>query len=174
VYSAELAGELCGYLAQGMSLRKACAKKGMPGMTTVFMWLSLSNKQLWRDDFREQYARAKQESADMMAEQILDIANTPTKGKVTITKTIMDKDGKPVTTIEVREDDMLGHRRLQIDTRKFLMAKMKPKIYGDKMDLTTDGEKIEVGRGMSIEEINAVLARAEKERKEAENNSPSE
>jgi hypothetical protein len=168
IYTAELAGELCSYLAQGMSLRKACAKKGMPGITTVFMWLSLSNGELWRDDFREQYARAKQEAADMMAEEILDIANKPTKGKVVITKTSKDKDGNEVTTTEVREDDMLGHRRLQIDTRKFLMAKMKPKIYGDKMDLTTDGEKIEIGRGMSIEEINAILARAEQERKDEE------
>lgn len=165
VYSAELAAEFCNYLGRGMSMRTACKQKGMPGMTTVFMWLSLSNKELWADDFREQYARAKQESADMMAEEILDISNTPLKGKVVVTRTTTDKEGKSVTVTEEREDDMLGHRRLQVDTRKFLMAKMKPKIYGDKMDLTTDGEKIEIGRGMSIEEINAILDRAEAERK---------
>lgn len=166
-YSLELATELCDYLASGMSLNSACKQKNMPHKVTVFRWLSLSNEELWANDFRNQYARAKQESADMMAEEILEIANTPSRGKVTITRTTKDKDGNEVTVTEVREDDMLGHRRLQVDTRKFLMAKMKPKIYGDKMDLTTDGEKIEIGRGMSIEEINAVLDRAEKERKEA-------
>lgn len=33
--------------------------------------------------------------------------------------------------------------RLRVDTRKFLMAKMKPKKYGDKVDLTSGGEKIQ-------------------------------
>lgn len=167
-YSAELAAEFCAYLSRGMSLRTACKQKGMPGITTIFRWLSLSNAELWRDDFREQYARAKQEAADMLAEDILDIANTPLVGQVTVTKTTKDKDGNDVTVTETRNEDMLGHRRLQIDTRKFLMAKMKPKVYGDKMDLTSDGEKLEIGRGMSIEEINAVLARAEAERKAEE------
>jgi len=170
IYSLELATELCGYLAMGESLRTACARKGMPSVKTVFLWLSESNEELWRDDFLHQYTRAKQEAADAMAEEILDISNTPTKGKVTVTRTSKDKDGNEVTVTEVREDDMLGHRRLQIDTRKFLMAKMKPKIYGDKMDLTTDGEKIEIGRGMSIEEINAILARAEAEKAEEAKN----
>lgn len=171
-YSAELAAELCSYLASGISLNSTCRKKGMPSKNTVFRWLSLSNEELWRDDFRDQYARAKQESADMMAEEILDISNTPSKGKVTTTRTTTDKDGNSVTVVEVREDDRLGHRRLQVDTRKFLMAKMKPKIYGDKMDLTTDGEKIEIGRGMSIEEINAILARAEAEKAEESKTTP--
>lgn len=166
IYSAELATTLCDYLARGESLRTACAHKGMPDVKTVFNWFSESNKELWRNDFLQQYTRAKQEAADMLAEQILDISNTPAKGKVTTTRTTTDKDGNAVTITEVREDDMLGHRRLQVDTRKFLMAKMKPKIYGDKFDVTSDGEKIEVGRGMTIEEINAILDRAEKERRE--------
>lgn len=149
VYTLELATQLCDYLSQGMSLYTACKQNGMPGKVTVFRWLSLSNEELWANDFRNQYARAKQEAADMMAEQILDIADE---------------------AIEATADNKLLNARIQrnrlrIDTRKFLMAKMKPKIYGDKMDLTTDGEKIEIGRGMSIEEITAILDRAEAERK---------
>lgn len=161
-YSAELAAEFCNYLAQGMSMRKACKQKNMPAMTTVFRWLSESNTELWANDFREQYARAKQESADAMAEDILDISDEKVKYL---------GDGKPNTA-------EIARNRLRVDTRKFLMAKMKPKIYGDKMDLTTDGEKIEIGRGMSIEEIQAILDRAEAEKKteaaNAEKTSPSE
>lgn len=152
IYSLELATQLCDYLSNGMSLRKACAKPGMPAKAQVFKWLSLSNEELWRDDFRDQYARAKQESADAMADELLDIAEEPL---------LKDDNGKLVNAA-------IQRNKLRIDTRKFLMAKMKPKIYGDKMDLTTDGEKIEIGRGMSIEEITAILERAEQERKEAE------
>ena len=35
---------------------------------------------------------------------------------------------------------MLGHRKLQIDTRKWMLSKMLPKIYGDKLELTGDKE----------------------------------
>lgn len=155
IYTPELAAELCAYLAMGESLRTVCAREGIPGMTTVFRWLGASNVEPWAPDFREQYARAKEEAADAMAEEILYISDNTEVGEIVVTKP--DKSGKMVT--ETRKEDMLGHRRLQVDTRKFLMAKMKPKRYGDKLDLTSDGEKI--GRGMSLEEINAVLARAE-------------
>jgi hypothetical protein len=155
------------YLAMGESLRTACAREGMPGMTTVFRWLGASNTEPWAQDFREQYARAKEEAADAMAEEILYISDNTVEGEIVVTKP--DKSGKMVT--ETRKEDMLGHRRLQVDTRKFLMAKMKPKRYGDKLDLTSGGDKIE--RGMSLEEINAVLARAEADKaKETADNTP--
>lgn len=97
-----------------------------------------------------------------MAEEILYISDNTEEGETIVEK--LDKDGNAYT--ETRTGDMLGHRKLQIDTRKFLMAKMKPKRYGDKLDLTSGGEKLE--RGTSLEEINAILARAAAE--EAERN----
>lgn len=136
IYTPELAAELCYYLSMGESLRTACKHKGMPTVKTVFLWLSASNKAEWRDDFLQQYTRAKEEAADAMAEEILYIADTPKHGVEKVTK------ANGVT--EIKEGDMLGHRRLQIDTRKFIMAKMKPKKYGDKVDLTSGGEKIGV------------------------------
>lgn len=153
IYSAELAATLCNYLSRGMSLRTACKQPGMPNVSTVFLWFSESNKELWRQDFIDQYTRAKQEAADAMAEDILDIADAPL---------LKDDDAKLVNAA-------IQRNRLRIDTRKFLMAKMKPKVYGDKFDVTSDGEKIEIGRGMGIEEITAILERAEKERNEAGN-----
>jgi hypothetical protein len=56
--------------------------------------------------------------------------------------------------------------RLKIDVIKWQLGKEEPKKYGDKLDLTSDGEKI--GRGMTLEEINAVLARAEQEQETAD------
>jgi hypothetical protein len=37
---------------------------------------------------------------------------------------------------------MIAHRKLKIETRLKLLSKWNPKKYGDKMDVTTDGEKI--------------------------------
>ena len=37
------------------------------------------------------------------------------------------------------------HRdKLRTDVRKWMLSKMVPKKYGDKLDLTSEGEKIEV------------------------------
>lgn len=127
-YTKELADLICEQLADGKSMRTVCRQEGMPSMSTVFKWL--------REDlaFSQQYEKAKEESSDAMAEDLLDIADTPVMGEI---KTI-----KPDGTIEIKQDEMLGHRRLQVDTRKWLMSKMKPKKYGDKLDMTTNGKDL--------------------------------
>lgn len=140
VYDPDVAAELFAYLSMGEPLRTACAHDNMPGLSTIFRWLSKSNEAEWADDFREQYARAKEEAADAMAEEILYIADNPQVGEIIVTKP--NKKGKMVT--ETRKEDMLGHRRLQIDSRKWLASKLKPKKYGDKLDVTSDGDKLGV------------------------------
>lgn len=66
--------------------------------------------------FSNQYAIAKEAQADTLADDMEDIA----------------RDNK----IEVKR------ARLIIDTRKWTASKLKPKKYGDKIDVTTDGDKI--------------------------------
>lgn len=125
-YTPEKADVICARLAQGESLRSVCRDEQMPDCATVFAWMRKF------PEFLKQYARAKEESADAMAEDILDIADTPQIGSVTKTKA----DG----SIETREGDMIEHRRLQVDARKWLASKLKPKKYGDRVDLTnSDG-----------------------------------
>lgn len=127
-YTQELADKICEELALGKSMRTVTEPEDMPAMSSVFKWLR-ENKQ-----FSEQYEIAKQESADAMAEELLYISDTPVMGEI---KTI-----KANGDIEIKQDEMLGHRRLQVDSRKWLMSKMKPKKYGDKIDVTSGGEKI--------------------------------
>ncbi len=130
IFTQELADKICEQLADGKSMRTVCKQEDMPAMSSVFKWLRE------HDGFSEQYAKAKDESADAMAEDLLDIADTPVMGEI---KTI-----KPDGSVEIKQDEMLGHRRLQVDARKWLMAKMKPKKYGEKLDMTSDGEKLGV------------------------------
>ncbi|NKJ03465.1 hypothetical protein FHT29_000410 [Rhizobium sp. SG741] len=74
------------------------------------------------------YARAREAQADALFDEILDIANTPITGE----KTKVDKDGN---VIEMTKADMIEHRRLQIDARKWMAGKLRPKVYGDKLDI---------------------------------------
>ncbi|PAQ09731.1 terminase small subunit protein [Mesorhizobium temperatum] len=126
-FTQEIADAICEKLADGRSLRSICEADDMPHVATVCRWLADER----RAEFREQYVRAREIQADALFEQALDIADTPVEG----IKTKVTSDGK---TEEMR-GDMIEHRRLQVETRKWMVGKMAPKKYGDKLALT-DGE----------------------------------
>jgi hypothetical protein len=83
------------------------------------------------EELRAQYAHAKEIAAEMLFDRMLEIAENPQEGQ-----TIQDgPNGVTITSA-----DMLGHRRLLIDTIKWRLSKEAPKKYGDKLDLTS-GDK---------------------------------
>ena len=120
-FSQELFDRICERIAGGESLRTICADEDMPSQVSVFKWLGKS------DDLAKQYARARELQADAIFDEVLHIANTPVVGE----KRKINADG----TIEVTEGDMIEHRRLQIDARKWMAGKLRPKVYGDKLEL---------------------------------------
>ena len=99
-YTPELADRICEQLADGLSMRKICEADDMPAKRTIFNWLRTN------EEFLHQYERAKEESADSMTDEMLDIADGQEGG-------------------EVQRD------RLRVDTRKWVASKLKPKKYGD-------------------------------------------
>lgn len=125
-FTQEIADAICDQLASGKSLTSICKSEDMPGTSTVFRWLAA------HADFRDMYARAREAQADALFDETLDIADTPVTGE----KTKIDKDGN---VIEMTKADMIEHRRLQIDTRKWVAAKLRPKVYGDKLDVDLTG-----------------------------------
>lgn len=123
-YSDELAADILDRIAAGQSLRGICFMEGMPCQTTVYRWLRE------KPDFQQNYARARELQADTLFDEILSIADTPVEGERV-------KKGDDGATEIVRED-MLGHRRLQIDARKWMAGKLRPKVYGDKHLIGSD------------------------------------
>lgn len=99
----------------------------MPDLRTVMRWLAD------KEDFRHQYAQAKEDQADTLAEDILHIADTPLQGETR-------KLGPNGNVVETRQAEMTEHRKLQIDARKWIAARLKPKKYGDKVDHTHGGD----------------------------------
>lgn len=120
-YTQELANTICSRLAEGMSLRTVCNAEEMPDKSTVFRWLE-TNK-----EFRDQYARAKEESADALVEEILDIADDGSNDWMEVHK------GEQVSWIE--NGEALGRSRLRVDARKWVASKLKAKKYGDKLGI---------------------------------------
>ena len=96
----------------------------------------------WRQDDQEiaaQFDEARDLGYDAIAAQCVNIADTPQLGVIEKLELITDKDGgsKMVVT-ERRNEDMLGHRKLQIETRLKLLAKWDPRRYGDKVQHSND------------------------------------
>lgn len=122
IYTDAMADAICERLAEGESLRSICRDEDMPHAATVCRWLAAN------EVFREQYARAREMQADALFDEALDIADTPVEGVKT--KTL------PSGSTETTTGDMIEHRRLQVETRKWMVGKLAPKKYGDKIDLT--------------------------------------
>lgn len=126
VYTEALGDYICNELVSGRSLRSICTDDGVPPVGTVLRWLA----QDLHVGFREQYAKARELQADALFDETLQIADTPVIGR----KVKIDKDGDE----EVTEEDMIAHRRLQIDVRKWIAGKLRPKVYGEKTVLAGD------------------------------------
>lgn len=99
-FTQEIADYLCGEIARGRSLRKIVEDSGMPGETTVRRWLSDN------EDFRRQYARARMDQADSLADEALDITRA----------------AKPEDAAVVR---------VRLDALRWYAGKVHPKVYGD-------------------------------------------
>ena len=119
--SQEIRDLICEQLADGKSLREVCRQDGMPSVWSFLRAVEADAA------LAQQYARAKETGIEALAADTLAIANTPMLGVIRTVKA----DG----SIEEKQADMIEHRRLQVDTRKWLLSKLAPKKYGDKLEL---------------------------------------
>lgn len=138
VYDPKVGDEICERLTNGESLRRISADSHIPAASTIFKWL------IANEGFAEQYARAREAQADTLADEIIDIADDTTHD------TRKGKDGE-----EIPNNEWITRSRLRVDARRWVAAKLKPKKYGDKLDLTSGGEKL----GLAVE-IEAARKRA--------------
>lgn len=106
-YTDALADHICDRISNGESLAAICRDESMPNPSTIYRWLVAD------ETFCNMYTRAREEQAETLADQIIQISDTC---------------------------DDVQRGRLQVDARKWVAAKLKPRKYGDKIDLTsTDG-----------------------------------
>lgn len=81
------------------------------------------------------YTRAREDQADFLADEILEIAGKELKTEIEF----IGDQGSSTTT-----QDNVQRSRLMIETRKWLAMKLKPKKYGDKLDIEMQNKIITV------------------------------
>lgn len=125
-FSEGIARQIIELTAEGKSTIEIGRMPGMPHRVTMFRWMRENS------EFQTAWLLAKQVSAEMMAEDMLLIADDGTND------TYYDSVTKTYRT----DFDVVQRSRLRVDTRKFLLAKLLPKKYGDKLDLSADGNAL--------------------------------
>lgn len=99
-YSLDIVAEVCAQMAEGKALKDICAQPGMPSRPAWYKWMAEHAEVV------DMYARAREQRADLMADEVISIADT-------------------------EEDPQKA--RVRVDARKWAAAKMNPKQYGEKV-----------------------------------------
>ena len=125
-YNREVCIRLCQEISTTTrSLKLICEQNStFPKPTTIYRWLSEY------EEFREMYAKAKDDQVQLMADQLLEISDTPQLGEI-VTVAGTGKKRKR----ERKTADMIEHRRLQVETRKWLLSKLRPRQYGERIEV---------------------------------------
>ena len=120
---------VCDQLATGRALSRILREdEGLCNPSTLLDWQEKD------DDVARKVTRARELGVATLLDETLKIADTHEKGIVRIIK--------PDGTVEEREEDMLGHRKLRIHARHEYARMIAPRKYGPKLDVTSGGEKL--------------------------------
>lgn len=107
-------------LAAGDSIAEICRNQEAPSQDTVYKWVLEGGR------FAEMYAQARQIQAERLFDELLRISDQLDE---------VGPDGK-------RDRAAIDRARLMIDTRKWILAKMLPKKYGDLSKLEISGNPL--------------------------------
>jgi hypothetical protein len=93
-----------------------------PPKSSIIDWMRQS------DELAELYARAKAAQADHIFDDILEIADAQDDDE------IITEDGKRLCN-----NEFVQRSKLRVDARKWVVAKLAPRKYGDKLEVEHSG-----------------------------------
>lgn len=108
-----------GMVRDGTPARRSCTACGVP-MSVFYTWLEAD------PELVAAYEKARKMLYNHWAEDLIEIADTPREALIEK----MKHDG-----FEITRKDAIEHRRMQIDTRKWLLSKLEAGKYGDKVQV---------------------------------------
>lgn len=102
-------------MRSGLSAFKACEAEGVP-QSTFNIWLGMDA------ELAAEYARAREDLIERIANDVMELSDQDVG---------LQPDGK-------KDWAAVQKQRLQVDTRKWLLSKLAPKKYGEKLELSGD------------------------------------
>lgn len=120
-------------LAEGLSLRKASARHQISPQT--FLRAVAASPAL-----AEHYDRARVALIDRLADEVLELADAPV----------------PVLDNGATDNALVRQRQLQVDTRKWFLSKLAPKVYGDRLDVQVSDTRISISGALAAAQARLV------------------
>jgi len=152
-------------LQDGMSLTLACSLvPDAPSSSQILDWVATEPA------LAEQYTLAREAGYQLIADDILSISD---ENYTMVEEDVLDEAGAPLLDAEGRRlqrrikvplsSEGIQRNRLRVDSRKWMLSKMLPKVYGDKIhtELTgSNGGPIQLAavdlKSLSDEEIESM------------------
>ena len=134
---------ICQRIIEGEAVRNILKDKDMPSMKTFWDWLDKD------EDLVKQYARAKELYAERMFEDIILISDG------TGDDILVDEDGKEQVNWNVIQRD-----KLRSDNRKWVLSKLNPKKYGDRLQLDQNKKDIPITEEELLKELEKIERRS--------------
>lgn len=113
-------------MRDGLSAYKSCVAAGVP-QSTFSRWMDDDA------DLAEEYARAREDLIDRMANEVMELSDSDVG---------LLPDGK-------KDWAAVQKHKLQVDTRKWLLSKLAPKKFGEKLELSGD-DKNPLAMGITV------------------------
>lgn len=126
-FTDEIFDTICGRLENGEVLRAICNDDAMPDRSTVLRWIAND------DGKRRRYDAARQACVEFWSDEIIQIATDGSRD------TITDEKGRARC-----DHEWVARSRLRIDTIKFLMTKINPLKWGDKLPEAAAARQMEI------------------------------
>ena len=129
----EIALQILDSMAGGKSMRQSCLNAGI-GASTWLDWCAADR------DLDERYARARLSLLDAMVDQIITLADSPVA----------------VLDTGATDPGLVRQRQLQIDARRWILSKLAPRIYGDKLDVSVSDTRISISGALAAAQARLV------------------
>jgi hypothetical protein len=107
IFKQSTADLLCERISDGASVRSVCKLQSMPCLATVLKWAREN------PEFAGQYARAMESRADAKFDELDDVSEQAAKARSSV---------------------KVAGLRLKADNMKWMLARMAPKKYGEKLE----------------------------------------
>lgn len=156
-FTKKIADEICRRMALGETLKEICADPKMPTQTGVAKWRQA------RPDFDVQYVRAREDQMHAWADEIVYLIDNAEMGynvKVPLGSPEMERIQKDkVVTFKFRRHH-LDHAKARVDVRKWLMAKILPQVFGDRLNIDATHTIEQKDDAEILQELRAEMERA--------------
>jgi hypothetical protein len=145
IYSPAVAERICDQLRTGRTLADICDDEGMPSDSAVLHWTKVD-----RDGFRARYRQAREIGYMAMADEIIAIADDASNDWMARRERAPGPDGEGERRLPERES--VERSRLRITARCWLLSRMLPRLFGDRLGIEATHEA-----GDSLRELMRII-----------------